>query len=97
MMRFSASGFGLLFLLLITSISTCSKELPHPVRSGAEVLIDQHLPGLAGKRVGILLNQSSTVRPEANSPLTLDTLLTLGVDIRALFAPEHGVRGDIEA
>ena len=96
-MRFSASGFGLLFLLLITSISTCSKELPHPVRSGAEVLIDQHLPGLAGKRVGILLNQSSTVRPEANSPLTLDTLLTLGVDIRALFAPEHGVRGDIEA
>lgn len=64
---------------------------PRP-RTGAEQ-IDRYLPLLAGKRVAALVNQTSLV---GNTHL-VDTLLALGVDIRAIFAVEHGFRGTADA
>lgn len=96
--RFPAFSFVLSapFTAVILLFSSNS-GFTQPTRSGAEILIESHLAPLEGKKVGLLLNQSSRVGPKASSPLTLDTLLTLGVDIQALFAPEHGIRGDVEA
>lgn len=74
-----------------------TEQLQAPVRSGSEVLIERHIQELQGKRVGILLNPSSKVGPSASSPLLVDTLLALGVNVQLLFAPEHGVRGNVEA
>ena len=59
---------------------------------GAE-LMDEYLPLLKGKRVAIVGNQTSAI----DSTFLLDTLLSLGVDIRIVFAPEHGFRGDHHA
>ena len=89
--------FGAILLLSILWLSGCVRNGNKPVRTGAEILIERYITELEGKKVGILLNQSSNVLPNASSPLTLDTLLTLGVDVRVLFAPEHGVRGNVEA
>ena len=52
--------------------------------------INVYLPLIKGKRVGIFANQTSTV---GNSHL-VDTLVKLGIDIRAIFSPEHGFRGN---
>lgn len=48
-----------------------------------------------GKRVALIVNQTSTV----GEKLTLlpDTLMSEGVNIVKLFAPEHGFRGDADA
>lgn len=59
---------------------------------GAES-IEEYLPLLKGKRVAIVGNQTSVL----NTTFLLDTLLALGVDLRILFAPEHGFRGDHHA
>ena len=48
---------------------------------------------LQGKRLGLVVNQTSTV---GNSHL-VDTLLALGQEVQIIFAPEHGFRGDADA
>ncbi|MDR9415819.1 MAG: DUF1343 domain-containing protein [Gracilimonas sp.] len=65
----------------------------NPVKLGAEVLLDQHLSELKGKRVGLLMNPSSRV----DGTHMVDTLRNLGVNITALYAAEHGFRGEAGA
>jgi uncharacterized protein YbbC (DUF1343 family) len=55
---------------------------------GAEQL-DVLLPKLRNSRVALVVNHTSRVR---NTHLA-DTLIALGVDIKKVFAPEHGFRG----
>ena len=55
--------------------------------------IDEYLPLLIGKRVAIVGNQTSVV----GAAFLVDTLISLGIDVRILFAPEHGFRGNHDA
>ncbi len=48
-----------------------------------------YLNYLKGKRIGILVNQTSII---GNQPI-VDSLVSLGVDIKLIFGPEHGFRG----
>jgi len=52
-----------------------------------------YLPLLKGKRVALLVNQTS----EINGVLLPDTLLKRGVNIVKIFSPEHGFRGHADA
>lgn len=52
-----------------------------------------YLPLLKGKTVALVVNQTSTI----NKTHLLDTLLSLGVKVTKVFAPEHGFRGDADA
>lgn len=56
--------------------------------------LDLLLPQLQGKRVGLMVNQSSLLRDGTH---LVDTLLTRGVRIQRLFVPEHGLRGKVDA
>jgi uncharacterized protein YbbC (DUF1343 family) len=95
----------MVFLLAISGVS-CSSDLPQNEIKSFEVLdtikektqigaelMEEYLPLLQGKRVAIVGNQTSVL----DSIFLLDTLLSLGVDLRILFAPEHGFRGDHHA
>lgn len=64
------------------------------ITTGAE-RTDNYLPLLKGKRVGLVVNHTSIVG-KAQTHL-LDTLLSLHVNVVAVFAPEHGFRGDADA
>lgn len=64
------------------------------VRVGAERM-EELLPLLGGQRVALVVNQTSVVG-EGMTHL-LDTLHRLNVDVRCVFAPEHGFRGDEDA
>ncbi|WP_439881922.1 exo-beta-N-acetylmuramidase NamZ family protein [Pontibacter sp. MBLB2868] len=63
-----------------------------PIRMGAERM-DLYLPKLKGKRVGMVVNQTSLV----GQTHLVDTLLSRGVNIVTIFAPEHGFRGEADA
>lgn len=83
-------------LLLIVAIG-CSaansrKQVP-PVIVGGEALLQEHLDELEGKRVGLVMNPTARVKDTH----MLDTLLSRGVHVTALFAPEHGFRGEAGA
>ncbi len=77
-----------IILLLFISCGTSSAQ----VIVGAE-RTDVYLPLLAGKKVGILTNHTGRVGDRH----LVDTLLALGIDVRTVFAPEHGFRGNVEA
>jgi uncharacterized protein YbbC (DUF1343 family) len=64
-------------------------EADMPVRTGLQVLLSTQLPVLAGQCVGLVTNPTG-VLPDLSS--TLDALLAAGVQVTALFGPEHGVR-----
>ena len=91
----------LLLPLLLLLVSNCGQAQP-PVRAtaarpattsgirvGAEQL-DQYLKVLQNQRVGLVVNQTSRV----GRAHLVDTLRMRGVNVTAIFAPEHGFRGE---
>lgn len=68
------------------------QETDTAVVTGAE-RIGQYLPLLKGKKVGLLINQTSVVGKTS----LLDTLLSLHVKVKRIFVPEHGFRGEAQA
>jgi len=90
------------FLLLFTCCTTGKGQIisssdyktltPSDIKVGAERM-DQYLPALRGKKVAIVANQASLVK----KTLLVDTLLSLGINITEIFAPEHGFKGDEDA
>jgi uncharacterized protein YbbC (DUF1343 family) len=59
----------------------------------AAMQMDDYLTLLQGKRVGVVGNQTSIVGERH----LVDTLLSLGIDIRKIYTPEHGFRGTADA
>lgn len=73
--------------------STPAASATPPAPAGLQVggaRFDKYLPLLKGKRVGVVVNQTSTI----GRTLLPDTLLSRGVNITAIFGPEHGFRGE---
>ena len=62
------------------------------VITGAE-RIDQYLPLLESRNVGVVANHTSLI----GETHLVDTLLSLGVNIKRIFTPEHGLRGTADA
>ena len=65
------------------------------ITPGIEVLLSDRLALLSGKRVALLTNQTGVDRKGVSS---VDLLRAQpGVNLVALFSPEHGVRGQAQA
>lgn len=60
------------------------------VRPGLEVLLDDSLHLVRGRRVGLVTNHTSL---DSDSVHAVERLRGAGVDLVALFSPEHGFRG----
>ena len=81
------------WLILLTCLCLPAPSVAAtPLKPGAEQL-GQYLPLLQGKRVGLLVNQTSLV----DGQHLVDVLLANKVNIVSIFAPEHGFRGDHDA
>ncbi|MRG44637.1 DUF1343 domain-containing protein [Chitinophaga sp. SYP-B3965] len=76
----------LLALLIIIPFAGFAKD---PILTGADQL-SAYLPYLKGKKVGMLVNQTSVIGGKS----IVDSLLTLGVNIKMIFGPEHGFRAN---
>ena len=88
MKKFMTSLLGL--LLLCTALCAQPK-----VKTGIEVLRDRGFDVLQGKRVGLVTNPSGV---DSQLRSTIDILFNApGVNLVALYGPEHGVRGDVYA
>ena len=66
------------------SISSASAIIP-----GADQM-HEYLPILKGKKVALLVNHTSSI----GGTHIVDTLLKAGINIKVVFGPEHGFRGD---
>ena len=59
----------------------------------AAIQMDDYLPLIEGKRVGVVGNQTSII----GETHLVDTLLSLGINVRKIYTPEHGFRGNADA
>ena len=65
-----------------------------PVWTGVDVLREEGFRRLSGRRVGLLTNRTGRARDGAS---TIDLLAEApGVELAALFSPEHGIRGELD-
>jgi uncharacterized protein YbbC (DUF1343 family) len=75
-----------------TGIPVHKKPSARHIQTGADQT-DQYLPYLQGKRVGMVVNPTSII----GNATSVDSLKALGVNIVAIFGPEHGFRGNASA
>lgn len=80
------------YIFLCCLLFTFNAVTAQKVITGAEQM-DHLLPILKGKRVALVVNQTSRV----GETHLLDTLLAAHIQIKKVFAPEHGFRGDADA
>lgn len=79
-----------LSLIFLTSVAIFAQ-----VKPGIEVLRDNAFDVLQGKRIGLITNPTGV---DSKLNATPDILATAdGVQLVAMFAPEHGIRGDVAA
>src|ERR1035438_4213473 len=90
----------LFFFSLITSLSCPAQQgsTNQSINPTIKIIpaaerIETYLPLLKGKAVAIFANQTSM----AGNTHLVDTLFKLGVNIKKIFAPEHGFRGTADA
>ena len=72
--------------------SVANVPLKQEVKPGAWDT-EAYLPLLKGKRVGLLVNQTSTI----GKTHLIDSLVSRGVKVVKIFSPEHGLRGTADA
>ena len=99
----------LLFVLILISCGSGNKsedrseqlEVDNPAEK--EIIVganrtSEYLSLLNGKRVGIVANQTSVIFKNDNSYTHLvDSLVALNINVKKVFSPEHGFRGNVNA
>ncbi len=79
--------------IIIGSIFGCNQQIK-PVLPGLDVLVQENLYLIRGKNIGIVTNHTAISH---NGVHIVDVLnAQTGVNVKALYAPEHGIRGDRE-
>lgn len=87
-------GIGLLLVSLLVIDARATTPTKRPLTLGAERM-DTIVGLLENKRVGLVINQTSIL--ESQDIHLLDALLAHRVNVRKVFAPEHGFRGTADA
>ena len=81
----------IIIMFLLVSIPACSKpaSVNRPILCGADQT-ELYLPMLKGKSVAVMANQTSII----GKTHLVDSLISLGVDVKKIFSAEHGFRGN---
>lgn len=85
--------FWVLCLIVIPDVRAVAPQKA-PLKLGAERM-DVITRLLKDKRVGLIVNQTSILEKEQKH--LLDALLEKGIQVKKVFAPEHGFRGTADA
>lgn len=83
-----------ILLFSISKISCQNVSDNQEILFGNEVLLNEKLELLKGKRIGFVTNHTALL---PNNVHLVDSLLSLEINVTKLFSPEHGIRGNISA
>ena len=100
-MKVQRSSIRLSLIILFSTLcfTACTQETGdrcgRKILSQTEVIVgadrvDEYLSLLSDRRVAVLTNQNGRI----GTTHLVDTLLSLGVDLKLIFCPEHGFRGE---
>ena len=87
-------------LLFVFTLLSCrnqsNSQVQPPVVIGAQQT-EHYLPILKNKNIGIVANQTTVIFKEEGYTHLVDSLLSLNIAVKKVFAPEHGFRGTADA
>ncbi len=83
----------IIFTIFLISFTACNRQLK-PVLPGLDVLVHEKIELIHGKRIGLVTNHTALSRSGEHIVDVLNK--TPGLILTALYAPEHGIRGDRE-
>lgn len=87
-------NFLVIALIILFTLSSPAYSVEHQVLPGIDVFAAQNFALLKGKRVGLITNHTGRSLSGAS---TIDILYHApGVQLAALFSPEHGIRGEAD-
>lgn len=90
LVRFFAS-LSLVFIITVCSKETGSTEPVSFLKTGTDLLIENHLDLLSNKRIAVVTNHTALLR---NGTHLVDTLLSFNnINLKKVFSPEHGFKG----
>lgn len=87
--NFKIATLSILLTFILSSSLICQQK---EMLTGAE-RISYYLPLLKGKNIGLVVNQTSII----GKVHLVDSLIQLGLNVKKIFAPEHGFRGNADA
>jgi uncharacterized protein YbbC (DUF1343 family) len=88
-------SLSIIFFISFHFNSACQEnKIEEKFLFGADVLITEKLELIQNKNVGVVANNPSRL---TNGIHLIDTLISLGINVKAIFAPEHGFKGELEA
>ncbi|MDT7833149.1 DUF1343 domain-containing protein [Flavobacteriaceae bacterium S356] len=96
------STYLFLFLLISFQLNACAQKPVNNIgiKTGADKT-ELYVSALKGKRIAIVANQTSVITKKSGEKNTyihlVDSLLALNIDVKKVFAPEHGFRGKADA
>ena len=101
------NNYYLLLTTLVILLIACNSDKNETVATQVNSVIEEgaqqtetYLPLLMGKKVGLVTNQTSVIfnnKARSNYTHIVDSLLSLDINIKKVFAPEHGFRGTADA
>lgn len=99
------STYLFILLLICNPLTSCTQESKSTlqIKTGAD-RTELYLKKLRGKRVGVVANQTSVIQKKGEKGKEkreythlVDSLLSRKINIKKVFAPEHGFRGKADA
>ena len=95
------STYLFLFVLLIFQLISYAQSSELKVETAA-ARTDLYVNLLKGKNIAVVANQTSVIfkeiyKKKQEARHLVDSLLMLGVEVKKVFAPEHGFRGKADA
>ncbi len=81
------------FILLIV-LSTVFQAQSNYYSSGADELIEHHLSEIQNRNIAVVTNKTAILK---NGVHLIDALLDSNIQIKKVFTPEHGFKGNFEA
>jgi len=83
-------------IILVSTLNSNAKltSKSSRVKLGNERFVENYASSLKGVRLGLVINQTSIL---PNGQSLINTLLEKGCSLKAIFSPEHGFAGNVEA
>jgi len=79
-------------VFIFSGLTFCQQQKRTQIKPGAERM-EVYLHSLEGKSLGVVANHTSLV----DDVHLVDTLISRGMNVKKIFSPEHGFRGDRDA
>ncbi|MBT6170184.1 MAG: DUF1343 domain-containing protein [Flavobacteriaceae bacterium] len=96
-MKLNIIKFKSTFFLILISFSYLSFSQNNDKLTLGADQIEFFIDDLKGKNVAIVANQTSKIKSDKRHVHIIDSLLSLNINVKKVFSPEHGFRGIADA